>query len=172
MLWYGSLSLLTSSLGRKILIFQSGRSRQITKTSRNHCLEHLTTDDYVMDFRIKFPKQMEQNKRWAGQELATPWAGSRLWTWSYLGRSPGSVPSDASSGFLSTLWLFPGGCTDPGLRAKEVFWATRKRNWKGNQVGIFENTETLSIGHWSQHWRAGVFLFVRGFALLSVWALT
>lgn len=172
MLWYGSLSLLTASLGRKILILQSGRSRQITKTSRNHCLEHLTTDDYIMDFRIKFPKQMEQNKRWAGQELATPWAGSRLWTWSYLGRSPGSVPSDASSGFLSTLWLFPGGCTDPGLRAKEVFWATRKRNWKGNQAGIFENTETLSIGHWSQHWRAGVFLFVSGFALLSVWALT
>ena len=174
MLWYGSLSLLIASLGRKILIFQSGRSRQMTKRSRNHCLEHLTTDNYIMDFRIKFPKQMEQNKSWAGRELATPQAGSHLWTWSYLGRPPGSAPLGPSSGFLSPLWLLLGGCTDSGLRAEEVLWATRKRNWKGNQAGIFENTETLSIGRWSQHWRArGVFcLFVCYFALLSIWALT
>ena len=143
MLWYGSLSLLIASLSRKILIFQSGRSRQMTKRSRNHCLEHLTTDNYIMDFRIKFPKQMEQNKSWAGRELATPQAGSHLWTWSYLGRPPGSAPLGPSSGFLSPLWLLLGGCTDSGLRAEEVLWATSKRNWKGNQAGIFENTETF-----------------------------
>lgn len=102
---------------------------------------------------------MEQNKSWAGRELATPRAGSHLWTWSYLDRPPGSAPLGASSGFRSPLWLFPGGCTNSGLRAEEVLWATRKRNWKGNQAGTFENTETLSIGRWSQHWRVrGVFV--------------